>query len=311
MPLVWFREHPGPSDDFVVRAMSQVPLSLSPVWDTAVPAEQAPDVQYVVTVRARVDIHMLERLPNLRMVAVAFTGYDSVDLDACRQRGVAVYNVPAYSTDSVAELVLGLAVALARGIPGADQELRAGGWKRCGPGTELAGKVVGIIGTGTIGLRVAELFSALRCRLVGWSRTRRESFEQVGGVYVANMEDVLEQADILSIHVPLTDATRSLIGAAELARMKPTALLINTSRGAVVDQNALARALQEKRIGGAGLDVYAHEPLTTDSPLRLLQNVVLTPHIGFATREALERRARITMENIGAFHQGRDTNRIV
>lgn len=298
-------------DRGTVRAMmAEAGLSHEPVW----PGDSLPEpgsVGALVTVRAPVGRELLDGFPNVRIVAVAFTGYDVVDLGLCRERGIAVCNVPAYSTDSVAELTLGLTLALLRQIPEGDRHVRSGAWERrepFPPGIELAGKTVGIVGTGRTGLRAAELFHAFRCRLVAWSRTEREELRALGGTYLP-LEEVFATADVISLHLPLNESTRGLVGESLLGRMKPGALLVNTARGAIVDSAALARVLQDGRIR-AGLDVFEPEPLAAGDPLAAAGQTVLVPHVGFRTREALERRARITVENLLAFAEGRPVNRV-
>jgi D-3-phosphoglycerate dehydrogenase len=293
----------------VQDGLTQARLALAPVWPGE-PLEDPGKVLALVTVREKIDQSVLERYPALRMVAVAFTGYDHVDLEACRARGIAVANVPDYATDAAAELALTLTLALLRQIPAADRQVRSGAWYRresFSPGAELAGKTVGIVGTGRIGLRAAELFRAFRCPLLGWSRTAKEAFLALGGTY-HSLEEIFSKADIVSLHLPAARDTQGLIGEDLLRRMKPSALLINTARGPVVDQAALARVLEEGRIRGAGLDVFDAEPLDPAAPLASASSVVLTPHIGFRTREALERRVRITIENLSAFFAGRPQN---
>jgi D-3-phosphoglycerate dehydrogenase len=245
------------------------------------------------------------------MVSVAFTGFDRVDLDLCRGRGIAVYNVPDYSTDSVAELTLGLALALCRNIPIADSQVRDGHWVMDGPGSELAGKKVGILGTGSIGLRVAELYAAFKCRIVGWSRTRREAFICLGGEYRDSVTDVCSGCDLLSVHLPLNSDTNGIIGSRELTVMPKHAYLINTARAAVVDSIALAEALKAKRIAGAAIDVFDTEPVSPHNPLLKLSTILLTPHIGYFTSEALVRRAEIAVSNIQRFLSGDSLNRVL
>jgi D-3-phosphoglycerate dehydrogenase len=208
----------------------------------------------------------------------------------------------------VAELTLALAICLLREVPGCNERLHAGTWKVGRWGTELAGKTVGILGTGAIGLRAAEIFKACKCKLVGWSRTEREAFTQLGGTY-RPLDKVLAEADIVSVHVPLTPETKGLIGQHELDLMKPGACLINTARGRIVEKAALVHALQEKRIRAA-LDVFDEEPLPSDHPLTTVPEALLTPHIAFKTEEALHRRAQVTVGNIACFLEGSDVNRI-
>jgi phosphoglycerate dehydrogenase-like enzyme len=299
----------GVAHEVISELIREANLPLEPLWPAPGPVPSPDEVAVIVTVNTPVDERLLTRLPNVRIVAVAFTGYDSVDLEACRQRNIAVCNVPFYATDSVAELTLGLAISLLRDIPAGDRTIRHGGWLLDHPGTELAGKTVGIIGTGAIGLRVAELFRALKCKLIGWSRTQREPFTTLGGTYLT-IDEVFSRADIVSLHVPLDAETRGLIGRKELSLMRPGACLINTARGPIVNSAALVDALESGRIRAA-IDVFDTEPAPADDALIHAGATVLTPHIAYKTHEALTRRAAITINNIKGFFDGRDLNRVV
>jgi len=279
------------------------------VWDDQEADYPTDDVSVVVTVNSPVDKSLLARFPKVRMIGLAFTGYDSVDIEACRSRDIAVYNVPAYSTDSTAELAIGLTLSLLRKIPIGNQVIRSGSWKLDTPGTQLAGKTVGVIGTGAIGIRTAELFKAFRCDLIGWSRSKRSDFTDLGGEYLPKGE-VFQRADVVSIHLPLNPETRGIIGQDDISRMKPGACLINTARGPIVDRQSLIRALKKESIR-AGIDVFDREPLPDDDPLTELPGTVLTPHIAYRTTEALNQRAAIAVDNIRAFVDGNEGNRIV
>src|SRR5690625_3023510 len=243
------------------------------------------------------------------MIAVAFTGYDSVDLEYCKTHNIAVYNVPAYATSSVTELVIGLVISLLREIPKSNEIIRSGKWK-LKPGLELSGKTVGILGTGTIGINTAKIFKALGCSLIGWSRTEQEEFKDLGGEYISDKQAFFGEADIVSIHLPYNEATENIVGAAELKAMKKTGFLINTARGPIVDEPALIEALQNKEIAGAGLDVFVQEPIDPDNELLNLKNVVLTPHVAYKTEEALKRRAATTVDNIVDFSKGKKGNSV-
>jgi len=275
-------------------------------------------VGIIVTVTAAVDRALLERFKNVRMVAVAFTGYDHVDVGLCKSKGISVYNVPDYATDSVAELTVGLALSILRTVCSADKAVRddtfnndGKKWRSEFVGTELAGKTVGVVGTGRIGLKVAGLFRAFGCELLGWSRNKGERFRQLGGRYV-EWEDLFRKSDIVTLHVALIKGeTERLVGAKEFKLMRPTACIINTARGAVIDEQALIEVLEAKKIGGAGLDVFEKEPLPRDNKIKALPNVVLTPHVAYKTREALQRRAEITAKNISRFFSGKSVNRVV
>lgn len=271
-------------------------------------------VRALITVRSPVDETTLgmgtdgrSRWPNLAVVAVAFTGYDTVDLKLCRQRRITVCNVPRYATDAVVELTIAMAIALLREVCPLERDLRrlcAAGealgpwWSSVLPGRQISGRTVGIIGTGAIGCRVAEVFAALGSRIVGWARTKREAFLRSGGTYLSSPAEVCASSDLVSLHLPLNAETRGLIGRSELVRLRPGACLINVSRGLVIDREALLTALRTQDVRVA-LDVFDQEPPRGDDPLLMFpEKTLLTPHIGFKTREALLERARQTFENI-------------
>lgn len=249
---------------------------------------------------------VISQLPDLKMICVAFTGTDHVDVDYCHARGIAVCNCAGYSTVAVADLVFGFVIDLARNILPCDAACRKEGTKAGLVGFELEGKTFGIVGAGAIGLRVARIANAFGCRVLAWSRTKKE----VPGVtFVDSLEELLPQCDIVSLHVPQTPATVGLIGAKELKLMKPTALLINTARGPVVDSAALAAALQAGEIAGAGIDVFEMEPpVPADHPLLHAPHVVATPHVAFASQQAFQKRAVIVVENLKQFLAGKPQN---
>jgi D-3-phosphoglycerate dehydrogenase len=233
-----------------------------------------------------------------------------VDEHYCLNHNIAVYNVPEYSTDSVAELTIALAISLLRRIPQGSRIIKDGGWDTP-PGLELANRTVAIIGTGAIGCRVATLFKALGCEIQGWSRTRKEEFISTGGKYFSSVSEAVKDADIVSIHLPANESTKGIINNEVLKSMKPYALIINTARGPIIDEKALTTALETKSIGGAALDVYDTEPLPETHPFRSMDNVLALPHIAFKTKEALLRKAQITVDNINAFSENSTKNRVI
>ncbi len=241
----------------------------------------------VVRSKPKVTRRVIEAAPKLRVIGRAGVGLDNIDLEAAKERGIKVVNSPGASSRSVAELVFGLLLAVARKIAFADRKMREGVWakKQC-MGIELEGKTIGVIGFGRIGYNVAKIANAFGMRVLLYDPyPNEERAREVGGTF-ASLEDLLKESDVVTLHVPLVDATYHLIDEERLKLMKPTAILINAARGAVVDNNALVKALQEGWIAGAGLDVYEEEPLPKDHPLTRLDNVVLTPHIGASTEEA-------------------------
>jgi D-3-phosphoglycerate dehydrogenase len=230
---------------------------------------------------------MLGMAPRLRAVGRAGVGVDNVDIPAASEQGIAVFNAPGGNTIAAAELTMALLLSVARMVPAADASLRSGGWDRADfKGVELRGKTLGLIGAGRIGGEVA-----IRCRAFGMDVLVNDPYlseERADelGVRLVGLDDVLTLADFISIHVPLTDETRGICGFDALAKMKPTAFIVNASRGGVVDEEALATALHDGTVAGAALDVYETEPLPGDSPLRDAPNLVLTPHLGASTAEA-------------------------
>lgn len=246
----------------------------------------------------------------LKMISVAFTGVDHIDMDSCRERKVLVCNAAGYSTSSVAELTFGLIFAVLRNIVPLDLASRSEKTKAGYSQHELYGKTLGIIGTGAIGLKVAEIAKAFGCKIIAYSRTQRSEALALGITYLT-LEELLSQSDIITIHVPLNDKSKGLIGSEKLSLVKPSAILINTARGPVVDYKALAEALKKGEIAGAGVDVFEIEPpLPKGHPLFGVPNVVVTPHIGFAAEEALQRRAEITFKNIEKWIEGHPQNLI-
>jgi len=257
--------------------------------------EAALETADAVIVRSgtRVDEAFLEKAPRLKVVGRAGVGVDNIDQDAATERGIPVMNAPAGNTVSAAELAFALLLATARKIPAADRSVRAGEWERKRfAGSELRGKTLGLVGAGRIGGEVARRARAFGMVVVAHDPYLSEDRAQELDIEPLALEEVLDRADVVSLHVPLTASTRGMIGADELRRMKDGAFLVNASRGGVVDESALAGALEDGAIAGAALDVYQSEPLEDASPLRGAPNLVLTPHLGASTSEAQDLVAR-------------------
>ena len=243
----------------------------------------------IVRSATKVDRDLLTRAPRLRVVGRAGVGVDNIDLPEATERGIAVLNAPAGNTVSAAELTMALMLALVRRIPSADRSVRASEWKRSRfAGLELRGKSLGLVGAGRIGGEVARRARAFGMEIMGYDPYLTEERADELGVDRVEFEELLSRADVISLHVPLTDRTRMMIGGTELTAVKPGAFLVNVARGGVVDEAALAAALVDGRLAGAALDVYAQEPLEADSPLRTAPNIILTPHLGASTAEAQE-----------------------
>jgi len=254
----------------------------------------------------RIDPELLDACPGLKVVSSMSVGLDHVDVDACTQRGLPVGNTPGVLTETTAELTLALMLAVSRRLVESDRFLRAGAWKRWEPdlllGTDLAGATLGIIGMGAIGRAVAERARAFGMQVVAWSRTRRE----LPGIRWLSLEELLETSDVVSVHVALNEATRNLLDAGRIGLLPRHAILINTARGGIVDESALCERLRGGNLAGAGLDVFETEPLPADSPLRELENAVLVPHIGSATRRTRARMAGLAVANAVAGLEGRE-----
>jgi D-3-phosphoglycerate dehydrogenase len=243
----------------------------------------------IVRSQTKVNRALLEKAPKLQVVGRAGVGVDNIDLSAATERGIAVLNAPAGNTVSAAELTMALILAAARHISAADQSVRGGEWKRARfGGMELRGKTLGLVGAGRIGGEVGSKAQAFGMRTLAYDPYLTDERAHELGLEKVSLEEVIRRADILSLHVPLTEQTRGMLGAEQLASMKKGAILVNVARGGVVDEAALADALARGHLGGAALDVYEEEPLGKESPLRGAPNTVLTPHLGASTTEAQE-----------------------
>lgn len=243
----------------------------------------------IVRSGTRVTAELLDAAPELTVVGRAGVGVDNIDLDAATERGVAVLNAPAGNTVSAAELSLALILAAARRIPAADRSVREGRWERSRfAGVELRGKTLGLIGAGRIGGEVARRARAFGMSVIAYDPWLTEERADDLGIRRVELEELLREADVVSLHVPLTDQTRGMLNAERLALMKPEAFLVNVSRGGVVDEEALAKAIREGSLAGGALDVFDEEPLSETSPLRDVPGLVLTPHLGASTAEAQE-----------------------
>lgn len=262
----------------------------------------------------RIDCKLIkESQPRLRIVSQMAVGYDNIDILCATKNGVYVTNTPGVLTEATAEATWALILAVARRVVEADHFVRWGEWWRTRTswhpmmmlGVELEGKTLGILGMGRIGTRVAEIGKAFGMRIIYHNRRRRPDVEERLGASWVTLDELLRKSDILSIHLPLTRETRHIIGERELRMMKPTAILVNTGRGQVIDTDALVKALREGWIAGAALDVFEEEPLPPNHPLTAFKNVVLAPHMGSATRETRLNMAVKAVDNLLAFAEGR------
>jgi len=266
------------------------------------------DGEVVINIRSssRFTENVFAHCQHLRLLSLWGTGTDNVDLAAAARHGVTVTNTPGVAATSIAEHCLALLLAAARRIPQADSQVRQGGWPRAG-GVQMQGKTLGVIGLGAIGRRFAQLGSAMGMRVITWTMHPDPAlgFEHVP------LDQLYRDSDAISVHLRLSTETRGMIGAPEFALMKPSAILINTARGPIVDEAALLQALTEGRISGAGLDVFDTEPLPAGHPLTKLSNVVMTPHSAGITPEALEAGLQMAVDNVFDFLEGKPRHVVI
>ena len=254
------------------------------------------------------DSAAMDAAPKLKVIADISVGYDNVDIEAASKRGIMVSNTPGVVTDSTADLTFALMLAIARRLVEMVNLTVRGEWKMWGPmdmlGCDVHHKTLGIIGLGRIGAAVAKRAQGFSMKVVYYDVVRRPNEAELGVEYVGDIPTLLSMSDFVSIHVPLSQETRYLIGAKELSSMKPTAILINASRGSVVDQKALYQALKRKQISGAAIDVTEVEPIPPDDPLLTLDNIIITPHIGTQTEETGIKMSVLAAENMLAGLRG-------
>lgn len=275
------------------------------VTDTETLIERGKDADIIAVSNLPLNKDVINGCKNLKMLAVAFTGVDHIAMDACKEKNITVCNCAGYSNAAVSDLVFGLLISIYRNIIPCNEVVRKAGTKDGLVGFELEGKKFGVVGSGAIGTRVAQIAKAFGCQVYAYSRTVKE----IEGVTFVDLDTLLSVCDVVSLHVPLNDKTKGLINAEKLSLMKPNAILINTARGPVVDSKALADALNEGKIAGAGVDVFETEPpIAVEHPLLKAKNLIATPHVAFATKEALVKRAVIVFDNVKEFLNGTPKN---
>ena len=277
-----FKDHLSDPDDVVAR--------LQPF-----------DVLCVMRERTPLPREIIERLPRLKMIASTGPGNASIDEQAARERNIHLTNTGYRSTPTI-ELTWALILASARNLVGEATSLRASGWQTL-IGRELSGRVLGVLGLGRIGSEIARIGAVFGMEVIAWSQNLTAEYARAAGAQWVPKDELFRRSDVLTIHLVLSDRTRGLVNAADLAAMKPTSWLVNTSRGVIVDENALIDALTSKSIAGAALDVFDTEPLPAGQPLRTLANVVATPHIGYVARDLYRTFYRDAAANIEAWLQ--------
>lgn len=318
MKLVILDSYTAVSTDLSLDCLRELVDEME-VYGRTAPADTAArigDAELVLTNKTVLSREVLEKCPNVRYIGLFATGYNVIDIDYCRTNGIVVANAPAYSTNAVAQLVFAFILHFASMVDQHDREVHTGKWENCEDFAfydpricELADKTIGIIGCGSIGQKVAKLAQAFDLKVLVYSRTVRPELESETLRFVG-LDTLLEQSDIVTLHCPLFPETAKLMNRERLSRMKRSALLINTARGGVVDEQAVADALREGVIRGYAADVASVEPISPDNPLLKAPNCLLTPHIAWAAREARARLIDIVRDNLKAFLEGNPVNNV-
>lgn len=298
-------------------------INLSPLGEATVygytppelVAERIRDAEIVMLNKLKLNESNLKDAKKLRLICVTATGYDNIDTEYCKAHGIALCNVPGYSTDSVAQLTLTMALSLVMNLPDYRGYVHSGEYSKRGiPNRltpvwhELCGMTWGIVGAGAIGQKVAAVAKAIGCNVIVCRRTKDPEYETV------DIDTLCQRADVISVHVPLNDSTRNMINADRISKMKDTAVFVNVARGAVTDEKALAEAILNNKLGALGVDVYSVEPFGKDHPFNDIldrDNVCLTPHMAWGALEARNRCIEIIADNIASFQGGGNLNRIV
>lgn len=279
--------------------------------------ERIGDAEIVIANKVHLDAHTMESCPNIKYIGILATGYNNLDLPAAKKRGITVTNIPDYSTNDVAQMVFALLLDICHRVGHHSRVVHQGKWASAQdfcfwdfPLVEVAGKTLGIFGYGSIGAAVAKIALAFGMRVLVHTRTRKEEFTDPNIRYAQDLDAFLSQADIISMHTPLTPQTKHIINAKTIAKMKDGVIFINTARGPVVDEQALADALQSGKVYMAGLDVLETEPPQPDNPLILSERTVITPHIAWATKEARQRLMDIAVDNLASYLSGAPVNTV-
>lgn len=308
-----YTENPGDlSWDWLKDTVDEYTVYDSTPQDAVV--ERCADADIVVTNKKLITKEIIDALPSLKFIATLSTGYNVVNIKAARERGIPVSNIPAYSTDGVAQLVFALLLEMTNNVAVHNESVKDGEWCRCEhfcywktPLTELRNKTFGIIGFGKIGSAVANIANGFGMKVIAWSPNTR-TYDGFGEVEFTDKERVIKESDVLSLHCPLTEETEGMVDMNFLKKMKSSAFLINTSRGPVIVEKDLADALNEGIIAGAGLDVLSQEPADEYCPLLKCEKCIITPHIAWASLEARTRLMKIFEGNVKAFLDGKPTN---
>ena len=307
-----YTENPGDLSWDGLRAFGEVTVYDRTPYETAEIIRRIGDAEIVITNKTPLCREVLDACPAIRFIAVLATGYNVVDVKAAREKGIPVSNVPAYGTASVAQYAIALLLEITSRVAHHSEAVHAGRWEHADDWTfwdypliELAGKTMGIVGFGRIGQTTGRIAKALGMNILVYTRTPKDFGP---GTKNVSLEELLKESDYVTLHCPLTPQTKHIINGETLQLMKPTACLINASRGALVDEPALIKALQEGHLAGAGLDVQETEPPLADNPLYDMPNVILTPHMGWKGLETRRRLVQVLADNIAAYAKGEKLN---
>lgn len=303
-----FALNPGDLSYDCLKAFGEV--AIYPRTDTEAEAiERIGDSEIILINKVPVTESLLDACPSVRYVGVQATGYNVVDCEACRKRGIPVTNVPSYGTTAVAQFTMALLLEICHKIGHHDTRVHQGAWEHCGsfcfwdtPQMELAGKTMGIIGYGRIGQAVAALASAFGMNVLAYSRSRRTNAEYV------DLDTLLQSSDVISLHCPLFPETEKMINADSIQKMKDGAILLNTARGGLIDEAAVAQALKNGKLRAAAVDVVSREPILGENPLLSAPNCIITPHMAWAPKESRQRLLDCVADNIRGFLEGNPRN---
>lgn len=277
--------------------------------------KRAKDAEILLVCYAKITREIIENLPKLEYIGVLSTGFDNIDLNACRERNIAVTNVPSYGTEAVAQFALALLLEITSRVGHHDREIKNGRWEKAGfwyfgdyPLIELYGKTIGIIGLGKIGLASAKIYKAMGMEVLAYNRSESDKAKEI--VKYVNLDEIYEKSDIIDLHLPLTKDTRNIINEDSISRMKDGVIIINTARGPLIDEKALMAGLDSGKVFAAGLDVNRREPINNDNPLLSYDNIILTPHMAWGPVETRKRLLGIAIDNILAFEKAESKNRV-
>jgi D-3-phosphoglycerate dehydrogenase len=293
----------------ILRSLGDLEVFEEPPDTSDALKERVREADVVIVGWSNLTRSVIDSAQRLRMISIWATTCHYVDLEAARERGIMVTHVPGYATEAVAEYTFALILAAVRRLTLADKHVREGkfDWRRF-TGSELSGKTLGVVGTGAIGFRVAEIGRAFRMRVLGFDKYANLKRAEEVGMRYADLETLLRESDVVTLHIALTSETERLLGKKEIAAMKDGAVMINTSQGRVIDQEVLVEALRSGKLSYAGLDVFEDEPPDKNNPLFKLGNTVVSPHIGFNTVEAEARCTDICIDNVAKFLEGKPQN---